>query len=95
MKDIQYIIKNLDNGLAARWDQNVILFDSQEEAEEMVSLFPDFFRRPKQLEIKKGIYFIDNSTNYKDLKETEEFKKDVEVQKDLDNEIIRVPKKVL
>ncbi len=34
MKDIQYIIKNLDNGLAARWDQNVILFDSQEEAEE-------------------------------------------------------------
>lgn len=99
MRGMQYTITRVDDGLQAQWVINdipkTILFDTQEEAEEMITLFPDFFRRPKQLEIKKGIYFIDNSINYKDLKETEEFKKDVEAQKDLDSEIIRTPKKVL
>ena len=30
MKGMQYVIENLSNGLVARWDENVILFDTQE-----------------------------------------------------------------
>lgn len=83
MKGMQYVIKNLSNGLVARWDENVILFDTQEEAEEMISLFPYFFCQPKDLEIEKGIYFIDNSINYKELKEKEDFKeKEEEVEEE-------------
>lgn len=74
MKDMQYVIKRLDNGLQAQWDEDTILFDTQEEAEEMIELFPEFFDNPKSIEIKKGIYYIDNSINYKDLKETDDFK---------------------
>ncbi len=95
MKSMQYTIVRLDNGLQAQWDEDTILFDTQEEAEEMIMLFPDFFCTPKGLEIKKGIYFIDKSINYKVLKETEEFKKDVEAQKDLDSDTLRIPKKIL
>lgn len=93
MKGMQYTITRLDNGLQAQWGENTILFDTQEEAEEMITFFPDFFRRPKEIEIKKGIYFIDKSINYKDLKEREDFKKEIKAQKDLDG--IRIPKKVL
>lgn len=92
MKGMQYTITRLDNGLQAQWEENTILFDTQEEAEEMITLFPDFFKTPKGIEIKKGIYFIDNSINYKDLKEREDFKKEVEVQKDLDSDVIRATK---
>ena len=74
MKDMQYVIKRLDNGLKAQWDNDIIIFDTQEEAEEMIELFPSFFNNPKSIEIKKGIFFIDNSINYKDLKETTAFK---------------------
>jgi hypothetical protein len=77
MKSMQYAIKNLDNGLFARWDEMVILFDTQEEAEEMITLLPEFFCQPKNLEIKKGIYFTDNSINYKDFKDKKEFKQEV------------------
>lgn len=93
MKGMQYTIKRLDNGLQAQWEENTILFDTQEEAEEMITFFPDFFKRPKEIEIKKGIYFIDKSINYKDLKEREDFKKEIKAQEDLDG--IRIPKKVL
>jgi hypothetical protein len=68
MKDMQYTITRIDDGLQAQWDKDTILFDTQEEAEEMISMFPEFFDNPKSLEIKKGIYFIDNSINYKELK---------------------------
>jgi hypothetical protein len=95
MKNIQYVIARLDNGLQAQWGKDTILFDTQEEAEEMICCFPDFFKRPKEIEIKKGIYFIDNSINYKDLKQRKDFIMEIEYQKDLDNEIIRTPKKVL
>ena len=74
MKGMQYVITRLDNESQVQWDENTILFDTQEEAEEMINMFPEFFDEPKSLEIKKGIYFIDKSINYKDLKKTEEFK---------------------
>lgn len=74
MKDMQYVITRLDNGLQAQWDDDTIVFDTQEEAEEMIELFPEFFDNPKSIEIKKGIYYIDNSINYKELKETDDFK---------------------
>lgn len=78
MKDMQYVIQRLDDGLQVQWENNekitqTILFDSQEEAEEMIELFPDFFNEPKNIEIKKGIYYIDESINYKDLKKDEDF----------------------
>ena len=66
MKPMQYIIKNLDNGLLAKWNDDVILFDSQEEAKEFIETFPDFFEKAN-FELSKGIYFIDNSINYKDI----------------------------
>lgn len=81
MKGMQYTITRLDNGLQAQWGKDTILFDTQEEAEEMMNLFPNFFNPPKNLEIKKGIYYIDNSINYKDLKEREDFKKGLEENK--------------
>jgi hypothetical protein len=78
MRGMQYTIQRLDDGNQAQWENNegiaqTILFDTPEEAEEMITLFPDFFNEPKNLEIKKGIYFIDESINYKDLKEDKEF----------------------
>ena len=80
MRGMQYVIERLDNGLQAQWENNdgvvlTILFDTQEEAEEMIELFPDFFNEPKNIEIKKGIYYIDDSINYKDLKEDKDFVK--------------------
>lgn len=82
MKSIQYVITRLDNGLCVKWEENIILFDTQEEAEEMIFSIPSFFNSPfnkhKELEIKKGIYFIDNSINYKELKIREDFKESVE-----------------
>lgn len=74
MKDMQYVITRLDNGLQAQWDDDTIIFDTQEEAEEMIEFFPSFFDNPKSIEIKKGIYFIDNYINYKELKEKADFK---------------------
>ena len=78
MRGMQYVIERLDNGLQTQWENNdgvvlTILFDTQEEAEEMIELFPDFFNEPKNIEIKKGIYFIDESINYKDLKQDKDF----------------------
>ena len=36
MKGMQYTIVNLDNGLYAQWDEDVIIFDTQEEAEQFL-----------------------------------------------------------
>ena len=89
MKLKQYVIERLDNGLQVQWVdedaiagkciQRTILFDTQEEAEEMMMLFPKFFGSDgANVELKRGIYYIDDSINYKDLKEREDFKKELE-----------------
>lgn len=89
MKEMQYIIQRLDNELQVQWVdedaivekriQHTILFDTQEEAEEMMMLFPKFFGSDgANVELKRGIYYIDDSINYKDLKEREDFKKELE-----------------
>ena len=61
-------------GLQAQWDDSTILFDTQEEAEEMISLFPKLFNN---VSIESGIYFIDNSINYKDLKIRKDFQEEI------------------
>ena len=81
MKGMQYTIVNLDNGLYAQWDEDVIIFDTQEEAEEMINIFQNFFKHTK-LEIKKGIYYIDNSINFKDLKKKKDYLNHEEVKEE-------------
>ena len=79
MKQIQYTIEQLDSKLQAQWEDLTILFDSQEEAEEMISLFPSSLNNVK---IKSGIYFIDGSINYKDLKLRDDFQEEINAEKD-------------
>ena len=81
MKGMQYTIVNLDNGLYAQWDEDVIIFDTQEEAEEMINTFQNFFKHTK-LEIKKGIYYIDNSINFKDFKKKKDYLNHEEVKEE-------------
>lgn len=77
MKLQQYVIENLENGFVIRWDESPILFDSQEEAEEFINMFPDFFEGC-DYKLSKGIYFLSNSINYKDIpKEKIEEQKEV------------------
>lgn len=94
MKQAQYVIVRHDNNLQAQWNAKIILFDTQEEAEDLLS-HPCLFREPMNVEIKKGVYFIENSINYKDLKNKEDFIAELEYIKDLDSEVIRIAKKVL
>ena len=37
MRNPQYIIQGVNNNLIASWNKNIILFDTQEEAEEIIS----------------------------------------------------------
>ena len=66
MKSAQYVIENLSNGLVIRWNESPILFDSQEEAEEFIETFSSFFE-DTDYRLSKGIYFLSNSINYKDI----------------------------
>lgn len=69
MKAYQYIIKDIENGYIIKWggsNGKIILFDSQEEAERYVSRFIC-----GNYEICKGIYFLHDSINYKDIIKTE------------------------
>ena len=68
MKHTQYIIHHRKTHLDVEWDSKTILFDTQEEAEELISAFPVFFHDLKNIEIISGIYFIDEAVNYKDIK---------------------------
>lgn len=70
MKNPQYIIENLDNGLVIRWDEKVLLFDSQEEAENFIETFSEFFE-DANYKLSKGIYFLNDSINYKDIPKEE------------------------
>ena len=54
MKNSQYVIENLDNGLVTKWDDKVILFDSQEEAEEFIETFFSFYEG-ENFKLSKGI----------------------------------------
>ena len=81
MKQTQYTIMKISDRLFVEWkvsdsEKFTILFDTQEEAEEMIESFPAFFKL-FNFEIKKGIYYIDKSINYKDLKEREDYKADL------------------
>ena len=81
MKSAQYTITRLSDGLQVEWkvsnlEKLTVLFDTQEEAEEMIESFPTFLKS-NDFEIKKGIYYIDKSINYKDLKEREDYKADL------------------
>lgn len=87
MKKPQFTIERISNGQQVQWEiedaiagksnKLTILFDTQEEAEEMMMSFPKFFHSI-DVELKKGIYYIDGSINYKDLKEREDYKKELE-----------------
>lgn len=73
MKNRQYVIKRLDTGEYVKWGEDVILFDTQEEAEEMIMECPDptKFRDPlNNVEICSGVFFIKNSKNHKEIKTT-------------------------
>ena len=76
-----YIIENTTNNLSAQWGEEVILFDTEEDAKEMVSLFPDFFK-PSEIKIKKVIMFADYKIKYDDLKQRKDF---IEALKGEDN----------
>ena len=81
MKQAQYTIMKTSDGLFVEWkvsndEQYTVLFDTQEEAEEMIESFPKFFKAGSY-EIKRGIYFIDKSINYKELKERDDYKIDL------------------
>ena len=82
MKQAQYTIMRINDGFQALWCKKVILFDTQEEAEEFIETFPKFFGI-KNFEIKKGIYYIDSSINYKDLKEQEDYKLELTKEKNM------------
>lgn len=80
MKLQQYVIENLENGFVIRWNESPILFDSQEEAEEFINMFPDFFEGC-DYKLSKGIYFLSNFINYKDIPK-EKIKEQKEVWKE-------------
>lgn len=67
MKNYQYVIKNINDNSYVKWHDKTIIFDSQEEAEQMIFEYRCFFDTPLNVEITKGIYFIDNHINYKNL----------------------------
>lgn len=94
MKQVQYTIVRWDNNLQAQWNGNVILFDTQEEAEELIS-HSSLFIGPRNIEIRKGIYFIDKSINYKDLIKEKDFIAELNYIKDIDSEVLKIPKKIL
>lgn len=75
MKAPQYIIKDIENGYIIKWrtTNKIILFDSQEEAEKYIDRFTC-----GNHEICKGIYFLHDSINYKDIvkKELKELEED-------------------
>lgn len=87
MKSMQYVMQDVKTGLQVQWveenttpgtvKRRTILFDTQEEAEEMMMLFPKFFKGAN-LELKRAYWYIDDSINYKDLKEQDDFKKELE-----------------
>lgn len=82
MKKSQYIIESLEKpNIAIRWEGKVILFDTQEEAEEFVETFPEHFE-DYNFRLSKGVYFLNNFINYKDFKETLEFKKEINKRKE-------------
>lgn len=90
MKQAQYIIVRWDNNLQAQWNGRVILFDTQEEAEELLT-HQSLFREPISIEVRKGVFFIEKSINYKDLKNEKDFVAELEYIKDSD----KTAKKVL
>jgi hypothetical protein len=79
-----YIIKNTSNGKLAQWEDETILFDTIEEVEEIVILFPDFFK-PSEIEVKKVIIYADHKINYKDLKQRKDFIEEVKKLRGEDN----------
>ena len=72
MKPYQYIIKHLHTNNLAQWGTDIIVFDTQEEAEELLAECPASYLLIPSLnvEICKGIFFIEKSINYKKLKES-------------------------
>lgn len=73
MKKAQYVIKQLDTGFIVRWGDAPILFDSQEEAEEILLEAPPLFGSSTEVEICRGVFFIDDSVNYSDLKKNQSY----------------------
>lgn len=70
MKEPQYVIKQLSTGEYVKWGDGIILFDTQEEAEELIIACPHpcMFAEPLNVEICKGVFFVKQSVNYKWLK---------------------------
>lgn len=63
----------------SQWDSDTILFESVEEAKEFIETFPSFFDRieyelvPEELELSEIAHVF-----YKDLKNKESFKEELE-----------------
>lgn len=76
MRQYQYLIKDLTTNTYASWNDNVILFDTQEEAEEIIEDCPHncIFKQPLSVEICRGVFVIKNSINYKQLKSNGAYK---------------------
>lgn len=70
---VQWIVKN---DTTEKYERLTILFDTKEEAEELIASLPFF--DGKDIEIRGGIYYIDDNINYKDLKVREDFQKELE-----------------
>ena len=76
MKAPQYAIKQLSTGEYVKWADDIILFDTEEEAEELIIECPHpcMFAEPLSVEICKGTFFIKKSVNYKWLKDSSAYR---------------------
>lgn len=76
MQNYQYVIKQRSNDTFVSWCEDVILFDTQEEAEELITEYAlaYLFEFPMNVEICKGLFFITKSINYKQLKDLDVFR---------------------
>lgn len=72
--EVQWVVENAITGAN---ETLTVLFDTKEEAEELIASFPEFFNGV-DIEIRRGIYYIDGNINYKDLKIDEDFQKELE-----------------
>ena len=85
MKSKQFLIRDVNDNEIITFGDDVILFDTQEEAEEMITYYSMYFCCPKSLEIVSGLYFIDESINYRDLVKDKTFLEVIKEINELEN----------
>lgn len=84
MKTAQYVIEFIDDQphKYMQWNGSIVLFETQEDAEEMITDCSIIFTKPLALEIRRGIFIVDNSINYKQLKNGVAYKQLVNLSKE-------------